>query len=223
VANGRQQPTSSKWLAMAVLVCAATSFDSIAGAQAPVAKLPLASTSPKQVGQGDLTFGQAGRFRPDERILPHTAAPWPDADISIEEHARQALQRLNAAGSIYVRDVSSGRVLVHVSSDGHRVQDLDQDNGSSVLPLSLIKVYIAADWLEHGFGNAVVYCAPSGDHASRRMLVEEVLSSGCDTAGAEMAKVLRHKLGSARVLRDLRHYGLHDLTLTPECDRLALG
>jgi hypothetical protein len=58
---------------------------------------------------------------------------------------------------------------------------------SLIAPLSVIKVYVASIWLEHGFREKVVECAPSGNRPLRRMRVEEVLVSGCDSAGAEMA------------------------------------
>jgi len=55
------------------------------------------------------------------------------------------------------------------------------------------------------------------------MLVEDVLISGCDSAGAEMAIILRRKLGAAVVLRDLRRYGLSDLTLRPDASDTEWG
>lgn len=94
---------------------------------------------------------------------------------------------------------------------------------SPVRPLSVIKVYVAASWLEHGFGSTVLDCAPSGGHPARRMLLEDVLSSGCDSAGAEMANILRRRLGAAQMLRDLRRYGLRDVTLRPDASDTEWG
>ena len=48
------------------------------------------------------------------------------------------------------------------------------------------------------------------------MLVEDVLRSGCDSAGAEMATTLRRRLGAAEVLAELRRAGLTHLSLKPE-------
>jgi hypothetical protein len=107
----------------------------------------------------------------------------------LEALALRALRDANAAGFIHVGDVSSGKVLVHasVSADGTRDPTLAID--SLLRPLSVIKTFVAASWLEHGFGRTLVDCAPSGGRPARRMLVEEVLSSGCDSAGAEMATI----------------------------------
>lgn len=48
------------------------------------------------------------------------------------------------------------------------------------------------------------------------MFVDDMLISGCDSAAEKMAVILRRKLGSGRMLEDLRHYGLQDVTLKPD-------
>jgi hypothetical protein len=48
------------------------------------------------------------------------------------------------------------------------------------------------------------------------MLVEDVLASGCDSGGGEMAQTLKREIGAAEVLADLRRYGLEDLALKPD-------
>jgi hypothetical protein len=114
-----------------------------------------------------------------------------------------------------VRDVSSGRVLAHVTS-----AESNQGNGlgidSPVLPLSVIKVYLTAVWLEHGFGSTKVDCARSANKLVRRMLIDDVLISGCDSAAGEMAVLLRTELGASDVLRGLYRYGIENLTLKPD-------
>ena len=83
---------------------------------------------------------------------------------------------------------------------------------------------MAAVWLEHGFGSTVVDCKlRSGGRPARRMLVDDVLSSGCDSAGAAMANILRRKLGAMEVLRNLRRYGLTDLTLRQDASDAEWG
>jgi hypothetical protein len=150
-------------------------------------------------------------------ILGQQAASSP----ALETFARGALHDANASGFIQVRDVLSDRVLVHVSTGERDGAALGID--APVVPLSVIKVYVAAAWLEHGFGDVVVDCAPSGGHPLRRMRVEDVLSSGCDSAGADMAVMLRRKLGAARVLQDLRRYGLDHVTLPPDASDAHWG
>lgn len=110
-----------------------------------------------------------------------------------------------------MRDVNSGQV-VHVSADGHQ----DLASSSQVPPLSVIKVYLAAEWLEHGFGSLSVDCGAESTVPMRRMLVDEVLITGCDSAAKRMAVILRHKLGSGQMLRELRRYGLHGISLRPD-------
>ncbi len=137
------------------------------------------------------------------------------ADAALEAFARQALHDVDAIGFIHVRDVSSGRVLAHVTS-----AESDQGNGlgidSPVLPLSVIKVYLAAVWLEHRFGSTKVDCVPSANKLVRHMLIDDVLISGCDSAAGEMAVIVRKKLGASEVLRDLDRYGIENLTLKPD-------
>lgn len=133
-------------------------------------------------------------------------------DAALEHFARQALHDADATGFIHVRDVSSGRVLAHVTSGESRLKDsLAID--SPIPPLSVIKVYLAAAWLEHGFGSTAVDCAPSAGRPVRHMLIDDVLISGCDSAAGEMAAILRQKLGAAEILRDLHRYGIEALTL----------
>lgn len=139
-------------------------------------------------------------------ILGTLLAPPAHATPSLEDVARQKLRDANASGLIYVSDVSSGKVLV----------DINESTESRVRPLSVIKMFVAASWIEHGFADVMVDCVASGGHPPRRMRVEEVVSSGCDSAGAAMAVILREKLGGETVLRDLRRYGLDDLTLKPD-------
>ena len=73
----------------------------------------------------------------------------------------------------------------------------------------MIKVFVAASWLQHGFGIVSVTCG----RPQRQMRFGEMLISGCDSAGANLAVDLRHRVGAARVLNDLRRYGLTELTL----------
>jgi beta-lactamase class A len=143
-------------------------------------------------------------------------------DPALEDFARQALRDAAATGFIHVRDVSSGRVLAHVTS-----AESNQGNGlgidSPVLPLSVIKVYLAAVWLEHGFSSTKVDCVPSANKLVRHMLIEDVLISGCDSAAEKMATILRHRLGASRMLRDLRLYGIQNLTLNADASDAEWG
>lgn len=144
-------------------------------------------------------------------------------DSPLELFARQTLREAAATGFIHVREVSSGRVLAHVST----VEGSDLESGfaidSQILPLSVIKVYLAAEWLEHGFGGSAVDCAPSATKPLRRMRIDDMLISGCDSAAAEMATILRRKLGASKMLGDLRRYGLQYLTVNPDASDADWG
>jgi Penicillin binding protein transpeptidase domain len=128
-----------------------------------------------------------------------------------------------AAGFIHVREVSSGRVLAHVSA----ASEPDSENGlqidSQIRPLSVIKIFLAAEWLEHGFGETAVDCAASETRPVRHMLIEEVLISGCDSAAETMATILRHRLGTSKMLRELRRYGIQTLTLNADATDAEWG
>lgn len=137
---------------------------------------------------------------------------------TLESFARRTLQDASATGFIHVQDVNSGQVL-HVSTD-HR-QDLA--SSSALPPLSIIKVYLATEWLEHGFGSTAVHCGAKSTLPIRRMLVDEMLISGCDSAAREMSVILRRKLGSLRMLRELRRYGLHGISLRPDASDTEWG
>jgi len=135
---------------------------------------------------------------------------------SLEDFSRQALHKANASGFVHVRDVRSGGVLAHVSAAAGDHDDPSLSIGAPVAPLSVIKVYVAAVWLEHGFGDTALNCAASARYTARRMMVDEMLRSSCDSAGGEMAVILRNKIGAEQVLRDLRRFGLEHVTLKPD-------
>ena len=77
-----------------------------------VFKLPLALAVLHKVEQGSLSFDQHVRFRPDDRILPHTCSPlqdqYPNAnvDVPLEELLRPAVSESdNVAADILLRAV----------------------------------------------------------------------------------------------------------------------
>lgn len=127
--------------------------------------------------------------------------------------SRQILRDAHAAGFIDVTEVSSGRQIAYAGLTTTGEDDPSLAVDALVPPLSVIKLFVAAEWLDRGFADVVVECYPSGGHALRRMRVEEMLISGCDSAGARMATILRQKLGAETMLRDLRRLGLGHLAL----------
>jgi hypothetical protein len=143
-----------------------------------------------------------------------------DAGIrdALEGVIRRTLADAGASGFVHVREVRTGDVLAHVGTP-----DLGVD--TPLAPLSIIKVFVAASWIQHGLGNVAVDCG----RPPRPMLVEEMIASGCDSAGADMAVQLRRRIGAQAVLRDLRAFGITRVTLRPDTsdaewgDALTLG
>jgi len=139
----------------------------------------------------------------------------PQSGARLAQFAREELSRQDASGFIHVRDVESNDVVLHVTRSAQAGADLALSLDSPIRPLSVIKVYLAASWLEHGFGNTVLTCSVGGK-LLRGPLAGEIFNSGCDAAGVEMATILRRNLGGARALSDLHGYGLQDVTLRPD-------
>jgi len=75
------------------------------------------------------------------------------------------------------------------------------------LPLSVIKVYLAAVWWDHALAGSL----------------DDMLVEGRDQPAKDRAVALRKRLGGAKVLDDLRHYGLDSLTLAPDADDATWG
>jgi Penicillin binding protein transpeptidase domain len=136
---------------------------------------------------------------------------------AVESFARDALHAVDASGFVHVRDVRSGEILAHVATSDGDARDLEID--SFVRPLSVVKVLVAMSWLEHGLGALEVPCS----RPLRRMQVDEILVSGCDSAGAEMAVSLRRRIGGSEVLRDLRRFGFRHVALRADATDAGWG
>jgi len=103
--------------------------------------------------------------------------------------------------SALITDVRSGAVIRSI------------DAGRRVLPLSVIKLYVAAVYWDHGLGGSL----------------DDMLVSGLDQPGKDRALELRKNLGGAKALEELKRYGLESLTLPAEAsdsdwaETLSLG
>ncbi|HEX2663594.1 MAG TPA: penicillin-binding transpeptidase domain-containing protein [Candidatus Acidoferrum sp.] len=161
-------------------------------------------------GMGACSSSNVATLRSSQTAPGHNAGP---SATTAADLARQILRDAHAAGFIDVTEVSSGRQIAYVGLTITGEDDPSLTPETLVPPLSVIKLFVAAEWLERGFANVVVECAPSGGHAQRRMRVDEMLISGCDSAGARMATILRQKLGAETVVRDLQRFGLGHLAL----------
>ena len=134
-------------------------------------------------------------------------------NVAVTNLARQILRDARASGFIDVTDAGTGSQIAYVGLTATGKDDPNLAADSLVPPLSVIKVFLAAEWLDRGFADTILDCAPSGGRLERRMLVDEMLITGCDSAGARMAAILRRELGSDTLIGDLRRFGLGHLTL----------
>ena len=131
-----------------------------------------------------------------------------------EERIRDLFAKAGAHGVAVVRDIETGRSVAAVG--------VGREVTAPVLPLSVIKLYLAAIWWETGLGDGD-FIDPRHGRAS----LHDVLVEGWDAPGAEAAVRLRRKLGTDRFLGALRAKGLGatpgTLTLSAESDDAAWG
>jgi hypothetical protein len=117
-------------------------------------------------------------------------------------------------GAVRVLDVRTGDVVVSAG--------VGRDVAAPVLPLSVIKLYVAAMWLDHGAGDGSLEEPGVG-----RVSAHDVIAHGYDRPGKEMALVLRRKIGAKAMLAELRRYGLGTrpaaLTLAADAGDAAWG
>jgi beta-lactamase class D len=110
--------------------------------------------------------------------------------IVLEELFRSA----GAQGAALVTDARSGAVVASIDADRR------------VLPLSIVKLYLAAVWWDRGMSGSL----------------DDMLVDGADQAGKDRAVELRRKLGGKTVLEDLARYGLA-LTLPADASDAEWG
>ncbi len=105
--------------------------------------------------------------------------------------ARRLLDARGLAGAVVIRDVRTGAVLVSAERGGGQAR-FDAD--TPVLPLSIMKVYLAAEAWEHS-------TAPD-------QRLTDLVAEGSDNEGRAIALNLRTRLGSRIMLGDLARFGL---------------
>ncbi|HKD11479.1 MAG TPA: penicillin-binding transpeptidase domain-containing protein [Thermoanaerobaculia bacterium] len=113
----------------------------------------------------------------------------------IEGRVLRLLEDSQARGAVVVLDVRTGAMIASVGSG--------RDPSAPVLPLSLIKLYAAALWWDHGMGDGSFAHSGHG-----RVTVHELLVQGWDRPGAEMAIRIRRRMGATRALAELERLGL---------------
>jgi hypothetical protein len=127
---------------------------------------------------------------------------------------RELFANAGAHGAAIVLDVETGRTIAAVG--------VGRETIAPVLPLSMIKLYLAAIWWETGLGEGDFV-----DPRHGRVSLHDVLLDGWDAPGAEAAMLLRRKLGTERFLAALRAKGLGaapgTLALSADSDDAAWG
>jgi hypothetical protein len=138
----------------------------------------------------------------------------PAAPADLTPRVIQLLRDARARGAVRVLDVRTGDV---VASAG-----LGRDVAAPVLPLSVIKLYVAAMWWDRNAGDGSLEEPGVG-----RVSVHDVIAKGYDRPCKEMAVALRRKIGTEAMLAALRRYGLGSppatLTLAADASDAAWG
>jgi hypothetical protein len=114
-----------------------------------------------------------------------------------------------ARGGALVLDVASGEVVASVG--------VGRDVDGALLPLSIVKLYVAAMWWDHDLGDGD-FVDPRKGHVT----IRDVLVDGWDRPGEEMGIELRRRFGGQAVLAEVGRLGL-TLHLAAEADDAAWG
>jgi cell division protein FtsI/penicillin-binding protein 2 len=108
-----------------------------------------------------------------------------------------------------MQNVQTG-ILVAMASSGSQRHDAF-DITTPVLPLSLMKLHLAASWWERE--RQIGMKAPVDVH--------EMLVAGLDSAARQLATSLRQAVGPDAILQDLKKFGFADCSTFPEQERAA--
>jgi Penicillin binding protein transpeptidase domain len=112
------------------------------------------------------------------------------------QHALDYMKANNLTAVTVVQDVRTGALVAFAASDPAQL-----DVTTSLLPLSVAKLFIAAGWWQHN--DADVFVASD----ARRISVPEMIVTGSDNAGRSAALELRKTVGADTVIEDLKVFG----------------
>ena len=111
------------------------------------------------------------------------------------QHALTLMKQRELKALIVMQNVRTGSLLAFAASDPDTL-----DVTASLLPLSTVKVMVAAAWLSHAKSS------PPNLFNADEVLIDSI-ASGNDDAGRRLASALREAIGTEQVLRDLETYG----------------
>ena len=129
-------------------------------------------------------------------------------------HALEFMREANLTGITLVQNVSTGELIAFAATNPETL-----DVSSSIQPLSVVKLMLAASWWDHEQPEAPVF------EGVPRLSVHEMIVTGRDNAGRKMASALRKSIGTACVQQDLEKYGFPSCSRKPrpKSDRVFWG
>ncbi len=131
------------------------------------------------------------------------------AGIVCQQANRRALEIMKAGNFeafTVVQDVRTGALIAFAASQPEKL-----DVNSQVLPLSVVKLLLAASWWDNAQPNTQFDsyrgAADTRQPRERMVTIDEMLVGGSDNAGRLAARALRKSVGTDTVLRDFKRYG----------------
>jgi cell division protein FtsI/penicillin-binding protein 2 len=142
---------------------------------------------------------------------PEQAAPCADSLArgvvceAANRYARESMQQSGLTAIIAVQDVRTGALVASAAS---RPDVLDVT--TQVLPLSFMKVFLAASWWDHHLPDETFDCVEKNGKEPRTLhiSVHELLVTGCDLPGKQMALALRRAVGGLAMISDLKRFAM---------------
>jgi hypothetical protein len=111
------------------------------------------------------------------------------------DRALELMRASNLEAITVMQDVRTGSLVAFAASAADKV-----DVSTAVLPLSPVKLFVAAMWLDHQQPNK-----PALEN-SEQLLADSIVS-GNDNAGRQLASTLRDAIGTEAFLKELKRYG----------------
>jgi len=123
---------------------------------------------------------------------------------SANEYAVELMKQRKLSAFIVMQNVQTGALIAFAAS-----QPKELDVTTRVLPLSVMKVLIAASWWDHRLPDKTfpVSRATTKGDVTEQVSIHEMLVNGSDSAGRQLATALRAAIGTKEVLNDLTRYG----------------
>jgi membrane peptidoglycan carboxypeptidase len=135
--------------------------------------------------------------------------------VAANERALEIMNAGRLEAFTVVQDVKTGALVAFAASQPSRL-----DVSTPVLPLSVVKLLLAASWWDNGqpdssFDSSRGTASAQNPAYRKRVSVNEMLVGGSDSAGRQMAVALRRSVGTDKVLKDFKRYGFDPLINSP--------